>query len=238
MLYMYYAAQDKYRIKTPVFLILLSSCFLGNMFYGRSGMVVSILCILVATLIWNRRHLIRIFRFALAGFVLFLCVYSLRNLQLFSTWYTWMSTPIINLITTGSFNNASFSSTAYDMIWIPSTNTFLLGDGWFMQNGHYYMRTDSGIMRNILFWGLLGAMVSYGATFLSLKTLREKNILLWILMVVSFFAFEFKGDVYYEYITITMVFSLMQNLVFSRYGCKRKSSEETTVILDWIGYSN
>lgn len=219
LLYMYYACKEELQLKRSIFLISYVLCFLGNMFYGRSGLVISIITSLIAVLVWNRKHFFRILQFIVIAVVLVFFIYLLRNHPLFSEWYTWMATPIINLITKGEFNNASFNTTL-EMVFMPEWKTILYGDGYFTQGNHYYTMTDSGIMRNILFWGIVGAVISYGVTFYSLLDMKKKNMLMWILMFGSFLAFEYKGDVYYEYIALTFSISFIDTALPVRYSGK------------------
>lgn len=211
LLYMFYACQAKYRLKTRTFLPVFALCFLGNMFYGRSGLVLSIVTSLIALFIWNRQHFFKILRFICFVVILIFLIYLLRNQPFFSDWYNWMSSPIINLITEGSFNNVSFTETK-EMIFVPEWKTILFGDGYFTHNGHYYMGTDSGFMRNILFWGLTGVFISYGTTFYVILDLKKRNALLCLLILGTFLAFEFKGDVYYEYIAVFWAISFIESI--------------------------
>lgn len=210
LLYLQYCDFSKFKLKKAAFIALFGLCFLGNMFYGRVGLVMTIVVTLALLLIWNRSHFFKIFKFFAATVALMFVIYSLRNYPIFSTWCNWAFTPIINLITTGSFNNYSVNNLA-NMVFMPDWRTILMGDGYFTQNGTYYMHTDSGIMRNILFWGLLGAIVSYGMTLYSLVELRRKSWVLYLAVLVVFAVFEYKGDVYYEFASIFFALSFIPN---------------------------
>lgn len=211
LLYMFYGSCEDCRLKNSTFFITFSLCFLGNMFYGRSGLVLTIVSGMAALLMWNRERFFKILQFSFIMTVLIFIIYLLRNHTFFSDWYNWMSKPIINLITQGSFNNASFSQTR-EMVFMPEWNTFLYGDGYFTQGNHYYMQTDSGITRNILFWGLFGTAILYGTTLYSSLELRKKSELLWILILGTFLAFEYKGDVSYEYTTLFLAVSFIESM--------------------------
>ena len=219
LLYMYYACSERYCLRKRTFLMLFSLCFLGNMFYGRSGLILSIAASLTGVLVWNRRHFLRILQFIAIVSVLISTIYFLRDKPVFSDWYNWMSKPIINLITQRSFNNVSFDTTK-EMVFMPEWKTVLFGDGYFTQDKHYYEQTDSGIMRNILFWGMLGAVLSYGITFYSLLELKKKNLLMWMLLLGTFIAFEYKGDVYYEYIAMSLSLSFVETALSCKYSGK------------------
>lgn len=215
LFYMFFECKEQYRIKESVFFILFALCFLGNMFYGRSGLVLSILIALCAVILWNKKYFYRILQMGCA-FVLFaIIIYLLRNKPIVSDWYTWMSKPLINLVTEGTFNNYSVNR-INEMVFMPEWKTILKGDGMFMENGHYYMRTDSGFMRNILFWGIGGAFVSYLITWISLWDLKRYSWFVCICMIMTFAIFEYKGDVYYEYIAFALAISFVENFSIKR----------------------
>ncbi|MCI8780539.1 MAG: hypothetical protein HFH70_07670, partial [Lachnospiraceae bacterium] len=208
LLYMYYSRDSKIKIKRHVFFICYALCFMGNMFYGRSGLAVTVLLTIVAIVAWNRGQLKKIFRFVIAGVFFIMAIYIFRDAPLISDWYEWMSRPFINLLTSGSFQNASFSSLS-DMYFLPGGKTILWGDGYFTKNGGYYMNTDSGFMRNILFWGMIGGVLSYFTTVYCMWDLRKKNIVFFLMFCVAFILFEYKGDTYYEFITLFYVIAFM-----------------------------
>lgn len=192
-------------------------CVLGNMFYGRSGLVVTIFASIIYLLAFNRSNIKNILKIILLLFAFIILVYSLRNVSVFAEWYYWMSKPIINLFTTGKFNNISISTTN-DMIFMPEYHTILFGDGYYVKDGHYYMLTDSGIMRSILFWGLLGTTIAYLTTLLSILEAKKKSRLLFMLLLGAFFAFEYKGHIYFDFILIMLAMTYVETLKKYYYG--------------------
>lgn len=217
LLYLYYDKKadinlTRYQFLTPFFL-----CLLGNMFYGRSGLVVTIFASVVALIAWNKTDFIKILRIILIIIAFVFGIYLLRNVGVFKDWYYWMSNPIINLFTTGSFNNVSISTT-YDMIFNPGFNTILFGDGYYTKDGHYYMQTDSGFMRSILYWGIIGTVTCYLTTLIALFEVKKQNFMLFILMLVSFLAFEYKGHIYFDFILIMLAMTYVGTLKKYYYG--------------------
>lgn len=211
LMYLYYGRNREIELEPIQFFVPFVLSFAGNMFYGRSGLVVSIVGCLVALIIWNRKHFYSVLKAGGIVAIIVLLVYSLRNVAFFSDWYRWMSSPIINLIKTGSFNNVSINRT-HEMVFMPDFKTIIWGDGYFMQDGHYYMRTDSGIMRNVLFWGIVGVIITYGLTIYSLIELKKRDILLFLLILGSFIAFEYKGHVYYEFVSLMAAMAFVETL--------------------------
>ncbi|AUC85233.1 hypothetical protein CW731_07945 [Polaribacter sp. ALD11] len=82
-----------------------------------------------------------------------------------------------------------------------SMDTLLFGDGkYFNNDGSYYMYTDAGYMRNILFYGVLGFFYIVFAQVLILKkTLRSKidfsSKLFLLFTLFYFFILHYKGEV-------------------------------------------
>lgn len=188
------------------FLIPFIACMIGNMFYGRIGLIISIIVSSIAMIFWNRKHLEKIV-LSVAFILLFiLAIGTLKDVPFFSGWYNWMSRPIINLIDSGEFNDKSFDR-LQEMNQVEiSPNTFVFGDGLYKDDeGRSYMDTDAGFIRNILFWGIFGAILSYGLTLYSIFELRKISRMLVLQLLITFFAFEYKGVVYYEFIVIDFI---------------------------------
>lgn len=211
LLYLYYGKNTGINITGYQFFIPFCLCFLGNMFYGRSGLVVSIFASIIGLIIWNKVHLMKLFRILMIMFVFILGIYSLRNVGVFKDWYYWMSKPIINLFTTGSFDNISISTT-HDMVFNPGFNTFLFGDGYYIKDGHYYMMTDSGFMRSILFWGIVGTATCYLTTVIALLEIKKCSVMLFVLLFGAFLAFEYKGHIYFDFILIMLATTYIETL--------------------------
>ena len=211
LLYLQYNADEKFRMKELTFMVLYGLCLLGNMFYGRIGLLLTAVVSLITLFVWNRRKFSNILKFIIGGIFLIGCIYLLRDIPIISKWYKWMSTPIINLLTTGSFNNYSVDRLS-EMLFMPDVKTILWGDGYFVYDNHYYMQTDSGIMRSVLFWGIIGTFVSYGMTVCSIMYFKKKNWLLCWMLLGTFMVFEYKGDVYYEFVALLLGISFVDTI--------------------------
>ncbi len=210
IVFLFYLYYEKHIINNIGFALLFVFSLIGNMFYGRSGIAVSILCIFVASLYYKIVKVTVLAKWMFALIAVFMMISWLRNLNpLLNQWYLWMTTPFKNLITTGSFNNISVERLLENMIFIPEFKTLIVGDGRYVFNNTYYMRTDSGFMRQILFWGLPGTILAYTATLLSMKQFFNTKMML--LVIISFILFEIKGEVYYEFIPLMLSLSFLKN---------------------------
>lgn len=220
LLYLFYASKINFRLNRNVFFMSYTLCFLGNMFYGRSGLVLTIVASSIAFFAWNKINIFKLLRTSFIVTILIIMISYLQNVPIFSDWYYWMSQPIHNFLTTGNFGNASINRT-HEMVFMPEWKTILFGDGYFVYKDHYYMNTDSGIMRNILFWGIIGWVLTYTMTLYSIISIKVQNRLLCLLVLGVFIAFEYKGDVYYEFVSILLSASFVDSITNRLY--KRKS---------------
>ena len=193
-------------VNTKQFLITTIFCVLGNMFYGRSGLMVTIMIGLIAVVYWNRRKVKKIIVFAASAVVLLtLGIVLLRNVPELSGWYEWMSSPIVNLITTGDMQDGSFNELKSMWNVEIAEDTFVYGDGRYSEDGSYYMHTDVGFIRNILFWGIVGFIISYGLTICSIMSLKRISGLFAVLFFIVFVIFEYKGASYYALLPVIFI---------------------------------
>lgn len=214
--YLYFSKKSTINLKTSRFTLFLILCFLGNLFYGRIGIVVSVIVILIGLVCYHKidlKFIAGIFVFLL---FLILCLMLLRNKsKMVNDWFLWMSTPFFNLIKTGSFNNYSVDNVLNKMIFLPSSKTIIFGDGMYTDRytGSYYMNTDVGFMRQILFWGIGFTILSYVMTISTILKIKSDRVL-HIMLLALFIIFEIKGEVYYE--ILPMMFAIF-------FATKRKN---------------
>lgn len=209
IVFLIYLLYEKEQIKKFVFAVLFLLCGLGNLFYGRVGVAVSAICIIMAVFRYKIVKPTVVLKWCLAAGGLLIAVYILCMINpLMNQWYVWVTRPFINLLTTGSFNNASVNELV-EKIFLPETKTLIWGDGRYTFEGHYYMRTDSGFMRKILFWGVPCTLLAYYVTWLSMKSFQSKKI--FLLLLVSFMIFEVKAEVYSEFISWMLSLSFLDN---------------------------
>ena len=211
LLYLYAGQESRIRIHAIQFVLLGFFCFFGNMFYGRSGIIASTVCLIVGLVLYRiikPKILFGVGSAIILGVVL-IQVFRTRSTAI-NEWYIWISTPFYNLFTTGSFNNYSANRLLNEMIFIPSHKTLLFGDGKYVDaaTGLYYMRTDSGFMRQVLFWGAGITGIMYYCWIKSIILLK-RDYRLKILFLFMCIIFEIKGEVYYELMPLFLTFGLI-----------------------------
>ncbi len=211
LVYLFASNKSKFNLKIYSFVFLVFICFLGNMFYGRSGVIASTICLIAGLTLYRKikpKVLLTMLGVVLIGVV---SINMLRSrIPAVNEWYIWISTPFYNLITTGSFNNYSANRLLNEMIFMPSPKTLLFGDGQYVDpaTGSYYMRTDSGFMRQILFWGVGATVITYACWIHSLILIRQDWILK-IMLLIMCVLFEIKGEVYYEMLPLFLIVAMI-----------------------------
>ncbi len=186
--------------------------FVGNMLYGRSGLVISLIIVFVSLMyMFGRGNYRLFFRIAVSSGVVCLAI-SLAVLYMpaLHTWSEWAFSMFSNFIEKGEISDStrSVEKLMYDMYWVPSFHTLLLGDGRYTgKDGAYYMHTDSGIMRQVLFYGvinyILGIMSTFQLTaplYRAIAPKRNQRISAQIVSLLLFstllIPFEIKGETY------------------------------------------
>lgn len=191
----------------------LFTCFVGNLFYGRTGVIASAICIVIGLVFYRRvriGQLLGLVLLAVGGYYAISVIKD--NVSVVREWYDWATKPFVNLFNTGSFDNYSVNHILNDMIYMPEVDTLLHGDGWYTEpvTNLHYMHTDVGFMRQVLFWGAPLTLFAYLATAGSILLLREFDRVMPLLFVVIFAVFEFKGEVFYELIPLALVMFLVE----------------------------
>lgn len=215
----YYLIMRKIYIGYPLLLMSL----IGNLFYGRIGVILSFIAIVVLMMKTLR---FRTISWQIGGIIIScLCIYAILvcfDNPMLDAWKLWLMQPIEGFIQGLQYGQITFGSSGdklvYGMYFMPDDSTILLGDGRYENSdGSYYMHTDAGYMRIILYFGVIGAMCIYGAylalTFFALQNLRGDKVGRYLVMslVICFFVAEYKGDAYPVFFGIMMALGLCGN---------------------------
>lgn len=209
--------------RKPIGMLFLLCSLLGNLFYGRIGVILSVTAIVFLGI--STLTLRKVTKYAAVGACVFGIISSILLLwddPLLDIWKEWLLLPIDSFFTGLSMGQLSFGPSAdrlvYDMYFWPGDDTFLFGDGRYTNlNGSYYMQTDAGLMRIILYFGAIGAMFVYVSyLFLVLgvvSNLENEKFVLSVckLSPVLFFISEYKGDPYPLFFGFAVVLLLCSN---------------------------
>ena len=202
-------------ISTRTYYTFLIFCFLGNMFYARTGIIASGIIMILAILVYRNikpRYIVA-FILCISIFVISLLVIGDR-VKSIHEWLHWAITPIIRIIKgEKETGNTSMVIITHRMMFMPELSTFIHGDGYFTDpvTHSYYRRTDLGFMRQLLFWGVPGMILTYGTTILSILWMKKSEFVFKLMLIICVVIFEFKGDMYYEVLPVFLILGLCEN---------------------------
>lgn len=183
------------------FIVAVVGCF----FYGR----IAIIGVLLGIFLFIRQKsygmkTVKIL-FCLTIFIvilLFLLNYLASVNDQFFYWRKWAFSLISDLIFEGEISDYS-AERLLEMYWLPEIKTLLLGDGYYTDplSGRYYMSTDSGIMRVVLYAGFGGLVLFWGLllflfrhSYLMTREKIERQLLIY--SIVLWGILELKGESY------------------------------------------
>ncbi len=202
-----YLISKKEYSKTIIYYILLIPCILGNMFYGRIGIVASgfvVLIVLGYLIKTDKKYAI----YLCAGSVVLtiggLIAYNFSDSL--KIWLDWIFVNFINMFNGGDFLSGSLGMVLKDMIFLPSAKTVLIGDGMYgsLATG-YYMNTDVGFMRTVLFAGIPYLIVRYGLYYQVIRALSkrmEEPKKIALIITIVFIVGEIKGEILFTFLSI------------------------------------
>lgn len=168
----------------------------GVFFAGRTGYIgiffsVFYLCLKKHKEVIPYKSFIRFF---VLLFFLLLCIVLIlrtRNIEGFEILYNYTFEPLINLFNGNGFSATSLDSLSNMYIDIP-LKTFFIGDGLYEVNGGYYMSTDVGYFRPVLFSGLIGLLSLF---LFQIKLFVNKRDKLSFLIFIYFCVLQLKGEI-------------------------------------------
>lgn len=191
---------------------------IGNLFYGRIGILLSLICILI--LVLEKISVKFVSAICITFLILALILNSIENPELLN-WLKWLRDPIESFFYGLSIGQFSLGSSGDELIermyFMPDDITFLYGDGLYTNSsGAYYMSTDAGYMRIVLFGGLPLIFFIYGS-FLLLSLAAYKNFginnkfmqKIVQVLIFMFFISEYKGDAYYIFFGVVTLLNII-----------------------------
>ena len=198
---------------------------LGNMFYGRSGLIISVFMIVVHCIChgeWKKCLKLCVYLIPIL-MIMIVTLTTFVESEYITYWMEWMLNPINDFIESfqnGKFSIGSSGNVMLNMYYIPNDDsTIIFGDGEYRNSdGSYYGHTDVGLMRMMLFGGIFNILFFYGSFILllvggyDLNGYVEKRTIFFISLITCAF-FEFKGDALHFY--YGLFFTLIYIINFS-----------------------
>lgn len=215
----------KFRRLSLFYLTSLPILTLGTLLYGRIGSVVSILAIAVLVIFFLTRpeniNKALLVVFGISFIILLLGIFSIFN-ESVRIWFLWAFELVISFIEEGEFSSTSTNILFERMYFVPDIKAFLIGDGLYTDplTGAYYMGTDVGFLRAIMFYGIIPTLLMYTAVLIPViglynrlkGSIRRKYVIyLLILLAMLLIIFEIKGGIYHHYYAAFIPFYIVTN---------------------------
>lgn len=185
--------------KQTKYLILSGILMIGNSFYGRTGLAISVVCMLLTVLFAvSRKRIKYIVRIIFMAITMIIVLLLMRKyVSAIEAWFHWVFSILSNYKKLGHFydSDGSVETILTRMYWMPDLETLLVGDGFYTDGIYYYMHTDSGIMRPILYYGAIHYIASLIAYFIIAyqlcKRLASERMLIFQQKYIRYIFFMF-----------------------------------------------
>ena len=183
------------------FLFFLLICLLGNLLYGRTGLITSAVMLVIFYLrdTFVKGRLMQLLRVLLLVAVCFALLFILKSrIPVLKSLYDWAFEPVLNLLKGSGFNSTS-STRILEMHGVrPSLSELLLGDGYYTDpiKGYYYKQVDVGYLRMIFLWGIIPTLFAYIIVFRVFAKSPFCNRFCMVLFMLLFLLFEYKGEIW------------------------------------------
>ena len=181
---------------------------IGCICYGRIGLIGATSLIVIYFITKGRCSKILI-AITVTSIILLLGFYIFYDQLRSEPWFYWAFEPIIKYYENGSFESSS-SNELKDMWFLPSPECLLFGEGRYTNiDRTYYMHTDVGVLRRVLFGGSIFTGLLYIANICPLIALwkyNKHNKLLIYGSILLIILFESKGEAIGYFATIFFPF--------------------------------
>ena len=201
LFFVFKSLREKTRIRLGIWVLYLLT-ILGEFFYSRTSLLLSIIFfVLFVVMVLSKLGRINTFlKFVLLGiFAALFVILLVGQFEGDNASLAWQLEVFTNMLNGRGFNATSLNIMRR-MVFVPSISTLLFGDGRYAGiNGGYYMSTDLGYMRAILYYGLFGFLFVVLLVAITLKTIpkirKEAEYSMFAIMgFIAFVVFEIKGE--------------------------------------------
>lgn len=220
-------------------IISLLFALIGNSFYGRAGLLTSLLLIGISVIymifINKKFHYALMLIFGIIGVFLFLTFLQQFSSTL-ASWYNWMMQPIISLLETGTIQTSS-TDTLWTMWFIPDPIMLIFGNGFYTSpiGDNYYMSTDVGLLRPVLFFGIFLTTLLYLIPIILIGAIGTKTRLnrhFAFMMILSLFIFEVKAE------SVQLLIPLVIMLFLAEFAGELKKDKQISIETKFFKGSN
>ena len=226
LFFVFKSLREKTRIRLGIWVLYLLT-ILGEFFYSRTSLLLSIIFfVLFVVMVLSKLGRINTFlKFVLLGiFAALFVILLVGQFEGDNASLAWQLEVFTNMLNGRGFNATSLNIMRR-MVFVPSISTLLFGDGRYAGiNGGYYMSTDLGYMRAILYYGLFGFLFVVLLVAITLKTIpkirKEAEYSMFAIMgFIAFVVFEIKGE----------CMGIFYPVIFTLMCCTSYNYEETRI---------
>lgn len=209
---------------------------IGNLFYGRSGFIISLVMFLVMNLRVLSIKRLKTLMIGIGGCGILItgAVWYAMQEPILAVWLEWISEPFLAFVDGMVRGKISFGGSGDQLVeemwFLPNSDAVILvGDGKFSNaDGTYYMNTDAGPMRQMFFYGIIGMLLSYSSLLLLLYMYYfcvNNGLYAWhkfyVIMFFVLMAFmEMKGVTFNTYYGVILALLLSHNM--TNYSAERR----------------
>jgi hypothetical protein len=208
-------------------LVFLSVCFISTSFIAARSSYIAFFFFGCYFMRFIKRGRIIIFiAFIVILFIItYICLYTRSlNDKNFKYIFDWMFSLINDIIFNKKslINNHSVRVISDNFYWLPDPQTFLIGDGRYapISGEGYYMSTDAGYMRRLLYYGIFASAIYYVSfAFYVVVIIKSSNRytdiagLLIVMIIIAFFM-QYKGDFFIDAGEYFRLFFLLEGYDF------------------------
>lgn len=195
--------------------VIIAALVLGNLLYARTGIIACFLVCAIYILKRLKSQSIKTLRIpalflGAAVFILVIVLYIFRH----NSMMRWMFEGVYSIFD-GNGVAGSLRMMLEKMLFIPELKTFLVGDGLYTYEGAYYMHTDLGFMRLLLFGGVFFVAYVYcwvAQVFMSIFKNSRKTLLLCTNLACVLLIFEIKGEALVHVIPVIVILLILASV--------------------------
>lgn len=152
----------------------------------------------------------------------------------FLYWKNWAFAIFEQLFSGNGITDYSVTHMKDDMYFLPELKTLFVGDGQYtLSDGSYYMHTDVGIMRSVLFFGIPGMVINAALVLFPLrkilKLVDDKKLRLLLLFIaIMWLILELKGEAYQRILQMILpiYYVLRYDCVYRYQQCDELAEQE------------
>ena len=195
---------------------------IGCSFYGRTALIGVLLSLFI--IIFSKGYWMKTLKIILFISITAILLNSLLNFlssqnENFAVWRNWAFDILNQIFIDKNVTDYSVTHLFNDMYFKLDLKTLFIGDGYYTDptTGRYYMSTDSGYMRLLLYSGIIGLLTAFSIPLYLFKIIKKfssrfNSVLLFMVLLIIWLVLEIKGEMYHR--IIMMIYPMFLTLQY------------------------